>query len=467
VTLLAVLIGGGACGDGAGNNNVGRDCTDGETRECYGGPDGTAGVGPCKAGLELCSNGRWPGICIGDQPPLVEQCNMADDDCNGVIDDAEGVGDACTGTNGCAGMKMCDAKGSVRCFAPSKNDCDLCGGPDVPDLGDDCNANACTGELVCNSEGNGTSCNAPTPNECALCGGPAVTGLGVSCMSADNCPGTMICNVDGTAAVCDAPVKNECNACFPSIGTLGSACVGDRGCVGATACNGTGDAAVCTLDAPCGHVMLSELATGSSVCSTDEFIELYNPTSRTVSLAGWSLRSRSASSGSFIRLLVFASTATIAPHGYFLVASARSSPGCSNSPAPGGGYPAITGNTVTADATYSAVDLSGTTGGIWLTTIDQSPVAVTDSIVVDVLGYDDLPTSPATVADGTAAPAPQPLNANGSLERKATSTSTSISLAAGGSEVAAGNGYDTDDNSADFVAQALRVPQNAASTPEP
>jgi hypothetical protein len=465
VVLLAVTA---ACGDSAQRPN---DCKDGETRECYGGPPGTENIGPCRTGIESCSGGQWPGICIGDIVPLVENCNDFDDDCNGVIDDAATVGDACTGTNGCTGARSCSDNGSIRCFAPSRNECDLCNGPDITNVGDECiSDDGCVGAFACSVDKTSALCSTPTKNECGVCGGPAVTGLGGDCMSSDNCPGTVVCNTGGTAAVCNAPTFNECGACFPPIGAApGSTCTGDRGCVGATVCNGTGDALVCTLDQPCGHVVISELATGSSVCNTDEFIELYNPTSRTISLAGYTLRSRSASSGSFTRLITFGATATIASHGYFLVASARSSTGCSNNPSPGGGYPAVPGNTVAADATYSAVDVSGTVGGIWLTTIDQDPTGVTDAIVVDVLGYDEnIATQPATVFEGTApAPAPQPLQANGSLERKANATSTAVTMAAGGTDVTAGNAYDTDDNALNFVVQSVRVPQNTSSTPEP
>ena len=56
---------------------------------------------------------------------------------------------------------------------------------------------------------------------------------------------------------------------------------------------------------------------------------------------------------------------------------------------------------------------------------------------------------------------------DGSVERKANAASTNTSMAAGGGDVAAGNAEDTDDNAANFVAQTVRVPQNAASTAEP
>src|SRR6185503_5255396 len=126
------------------------DCTDGESRECYGGPAGTENVGPCKTGLELCSGGRWPGICVGDVVPRAESCNKFDDDCNGTIDDAPTVGDECTGTNGCTGTRACDAGGSIRCYAPAKNECGKCDGPDVTNVGDECTSTeGCVGSFVC------------------------------------------------------------------------------------------------------------------------------------------------------------------------------------------------------------------------------------------------------------------------------------------------------------------------------
>ncbi|MDT8325688.1 MAG: DUF5689 domain-containing protein, partial [Bacteroidota bacterium] len=55
-----------------------------------------------------------------------------------------------------------------------------------------------------------------------------------------------------------------------------------------------------------------------------------------------------------------------------------------------------------------------------------------------------------------------------SVERKAAASSTAASLAAGGSDALAGNGWDSDDNAADFVVQSNgRNPQSSTSAPEP
>lgn len=63
--------------------------------------------------------------------------------------------------------------------------------------------------------------------------------------------------------------------------------------------------------------------------------------------------------------------------------------------------------------------------------------------------------------EGTAAPNHPAVG--GSLERKALSTSTSATMAAGGADASFGNGWDSNNNSADFVTRAIRQPQNAQS----
>jgi hypothetical protein len=530
-----------ACSNGGASPT---DCADGDTRPCYTGPPGTENVGACASGLETCTEGTWPGLCLGDKTPFVEHCNGKDDDCNGVVDDVDGAGDACTDTDGCAGARACEGT-ALGCVAPPKNECGLCGGPAITNLGADCSANGCAGTFTCNTAGDAAECAAPMQNACGVCGGPAVTGLGDPCMSTDSCDGMIVCNVDGSAGVCDAPDKNECglcggpalpgfamacsangctgtnvcnasddglvcnapvqnecavcggppvtgigdpctdgtsgcasqlacnaqgdnttctpvtrNACNlcggPPITGLGNACHGDRGCLGALVCNGAGDGTQCQPDAPCTHVVISEVATGSSACSTDEYVELYNPSSRTASLAGYTLRYHSTAGTTFSKLVAFAAGAAIAPHGYFLVASARSNANCP------GSYTGIAANTVTADATFVAVDMSATSGQLWLTTADQDPTGVSDIIVADMVGYGGSATNTHEGTNPAAAPA-----SGGSIERKANATSTATTMAPGGVDHAAGNGYDSDDNVNDFVSQAAREPQNSASISEP
>lgn len=61
-------------------------CTEGTKRSCYPGPKGTLSRGVCRSGTQSCNNLLW-GPCIGYTAPSPETCNGKDDDCNGRVDD--------------------------------------------------------------------------------------------------------------------------------------------------------------------------------------------------------------------------------------------------------------------------------------------------------------------------------------------------------------------------------------------
>jgi cysteine-rich repeat protein len=70
-------------GDGCDSNCRIQACIDGETRSCYTGPSGTEGVGICRAGTQVCSNGNF-GVCSNQVQPGTEDCgDNIDQDCNG------------------------------------------------------------------------------------------------------------------------------------------------------------------------------------------------------------------------------------------------------------------------------------------------------------------------------------------------------------------------------------------------
>ncbi len=203
--VLVLMV--AACG--GGGVAMHHDCTDGETRACYRGTPGTEGVGACHAGVETCSGGLWPGVCVGDMPPFYETCNGVDDDCDGEIDNAEDAGAACM-IGGCPGVRACTSAGDVSCVALPPNECGRCGGPAVSGLGGDCHNDVCSGTFVCSTDKSSAICSAPLQNECELCGGPAVPNLGDLCTASAGCAGRLACNASGLGSVCDCSA-NICN----------------------------------------------------------------------------------------------------------------------------------------------------------------------------------------------------------------------------------------------------------------
>ncbi len=84
-------------------------CTPGGTQPCYGGPEGTSGVGACAAGTQTCMGSTefpmW-GECGGAVLPLPEVCNGVDDDCDGTADERWAAGSNACGY--CDPTEVCD-----------------------------------------------------------------------------------------------------------------------------------------------------------------------------------------------------------------------------------------------------------------------------------------------------------------------------------------------------------------------
>lgn len=60
------------------------ECAPGDVQTCYSGPDGSDGVGACKAGERTCGPDRTWGPCAGEVVPAPETCDEAgDENCDG------------------------------------------------------------------------------------------------------------------------------------------------------------------------------------------------------------------------------------------------------------------------------------------------------------------------------------------------------------------------------------------------
>ena len=262
-------------------------CLPGEERDCYTGPEGTAGVGACQIGSQTClEDGSTFGPCDGEVVPEAEVCATRDQDldCDGDTDDVSGTGESCTvGVGACAveGTTVCGAGDMVACDAvagePGVEICDGidndCNGvvDDVPTLGDACSVGvgACEadGVRVCDLDAQAVVCDAVagTP-EAETCDGidnncsgtiDDVPTLGDACsvgVGACEADGVRVCDLDAEAVVCDAVagtpeaetcdgIDNNCNGTVDDVPTLGDACS-----VGVGACEADG-VRVCDLNA--------------------------------------------------------------------------------------------------------------------------------------------------------------------------------------------------------------------------
>lgn len=72
-------------------------------------------------------------------------------------------------------------------------------------------------------------------------------------------------------------------------------------------------------------IVISELSMGSAASATEEFVELYNNSSTSVSMANWSIYYRSATGTSYSKKASFATGSTLQPHSFFLVSTNKPS----------------------------------------------------------------------------------------------------------------------------------------------
>jgi hypothetical protein len=188
--------------------------------------------------------------------------------------------------------------------------------------------------------------------------------------------------------------------------------------------------------------LISEVCgSGTSVNGYRDFVELYNPTQNDISLSGWSIKYKSATSTNANSSFTIPVGTVIKSYGYLLIGFVGS-------------------NSFVVDLDGGNIDFSGSmTGGGHVALCSPSttgPDKWGKQQVEDLIGW-GTGNSP----EGSAAPFHPAFG--GSLKRKASASSTSATIAAGGAEAAKGNGYDTNDNSVDFVVKSIAGPSNSSS----
>jgi uncharacterized protein YdeI (BOF family) len=183
--------------------------------------------------------------------------------------------------------------------------------------------------------------------------------------------------------------------------------------------NGAALSPVASVTWPISTLVVSEVATGGASAS-DEFIELSNAGVAPVDLAGLEVVYATSSGATVTRKATWAASQALAPGQHLLLANTLGI------------------HAGAADLTYSG-GLAATGGAVALRVVGGS--------VVDAVGWGDAVNG---FVEGTAVASPA---AGSSIERLPGGTS--------------GNGTDTNDNIADWFAQAVPSPQNLAAPPTP
>ncbi len=173
-----------------------------------------------------------------------------------------------------------------------------------------------------------------------------------------------------------------------------------------------------------GEVVISQFRVRGPIGVSDEFIELYNRSTNPVVMDNWRIIGPNwRGDGHTVDLAVIPTGTVLNPGCHYLI---------TNRSTPGGPY----SGSVPGDLTMDFTDISDTAG---------FALARADSTIADRVGLD----AGATFKEGTPLPTLGFFYVDKAYERKP-----------GG---AAGNGQDTDDNSADFVVVAPSQPRNSAS----
>jgi hypothetical protein len=273
--------------------------------------------------------------------------------------------------------------------------------------------------------------------------------LGVQCAATDTCTTAGACVAATVMPGSLAPLEDFDASVVPDVGSsdggvdagVDAAAVADAfeagqsdvGSTDASTTDSNTDAGGC---AGLACVVISEVATHGST-AFDEFVELYNRGTVSADLSGCTITYYNAAGVQSPRA-TFAAGTTLASHHFYLATSA--------------GY----SGAVTPDMPNA-----------WSSGLPDSDATIAfecGGVSIDELGYG----AGASISETQPAPAiPTASLATASYERKAFNDSTPTTLSAGGRDAAAGNGFDSNDNSFDFVILPMRDPAASTSPAEP
>lgn len=181
------------------------------------------------------------------------------------------------------------------------------------------------------------------------------------------------------------------------------------------------------------NLVISEIQ-AEGAATSDDFIELYNPTASDINLGDFRLVKRTADATGDDSIVAFNADDVIPAHGYFLW--------CNSGLAGTLGCDRNTGAIVSNNNSVAIRDGDLDAG----TLVDAVAFGTVTNILVE---------GPTLTLPG----------AGQSVERKANSGSTADSMTSG-ADVNGGNGEDTDNNANDFVLRLVSEPQNSTSSAE-
>ncbi len=187
---------------------------------------------------------------------------------------------------------------------------------------------------------------------------------------------------------------------------------------------------ICLQAQSADHVVISEIKiTGGTGKTTDEFVEIYNPTEQNIYLNGWSLYKQTLSGTEYVLVDNFGNL-EIKSHGFLLVTHPT-------------GYLGV----VIPDLVYSTTSSISNDNSVYL---KDSNGMVVDLVGMGVTSYFE---TEATVNPGS----------NKSIERKADINSDEDTMNEGEYDYGRGNSYDSDNNNLDFISKTIADPQNTIS----